>query len=326
MIKKHEQMNIRGGYSNSTFVARLFVMLLMCVTLLCGALFAVQNNNKKAYAVANSSNSVNIGDILVPNYETKTNKIFNSNTLDVLYNNLTGKSGAEFSDVENMFNVSSNYQNWFGSNIIQAPKIQQNAGGKAVVLKFGGLEWFITSLTKDRDGENVIATLWLTDPAQLTYNKYSVWGQYSASASLSEMYGTSYIRAVTLNAGGEYLNASGTRVPYTQKTSNNDFVKFTVPDVAGSLTNFIVQPEQIAYQGSLSWNVVYGNTPNIPNENYGTGSNGYPLPQGGYSGSFNLSTINGYDVWKNDYIWLPAVSEIACTQLSSRTIWQTGKG
>ena len=90
MIKKHEKINIRGGYSNSTFLARLFVMLLMCVTMLCGALFAVQNNNKKAYAVANSSNSVNIDDILVPNYETKTNKIFNSDTLAVLYNNLTG--------------------------------------------------------------------------------------------------------------------------------------------------------------------------------------------------------------------------------------------
>ena len=50
MTKKHEQMNIRGGYSNSTLLTRLFVMLLMCVTMLCGALFAVFNFNKKADA------------------------------------------------------------------------------------------------------------------------------------------------------------------------------------------------------------------------------------------------------------------------------------
>ena len=212
------------------------------------------------------------------------------------------------------------------SGTIKASDIYTSTnGGKtantSLVVTFGGLEWIVTYISQDKSG-NPIATLWLSSSTQDewktgTYklgkytslssgNLESMWGSYGSTAYPGNIYGTSYIRAVTLNIGGKYIISSSN--PYTSsytQNASNPFAKFTMANgngVTGSVTDYLVTPSQVSWQESqvqnFGWDYYLPNDAwgSISGKNWGEGQTDYPNKE-------------GYTLWKDDYIWLPSLTE-----------------
>ena len=161
----------------------------------------------------------------------------------------------------------------------------------------------------------------------------------------SSLYGASYIRAVTLNNGGlySYVDGSGggnySNTPSTTtatKSSTSVFTPFTNSD----MTDILATPSEVAYQ-KLGQKVTeqVGWDYDLPNENWGvitnqsivenkvtaTDENGKTYYFYGHtSGTLDNKTMNYYghtyyDAWKNDYLWLPSMSETGYT--GQQGIW-----
>ena len=187
------------------------------------------------------------------------------------------------------------------------------------------MDWTITSLTKDSDG-NIVATLFQATSSTDT-SKYSLWDPTNSTANLAypaNMYSTSYIRNVTLNAKGcgyvpndtEGHKTNPTLTGANTQSETNKFAKFTMEDIEGSLTNYIVTPAKIKYQETqnhylLNTSICYSN-PNgawgIPEGTFKMYTNGFNvnyLPVPGYT----ANTKQYYAQWKDDYVWLPSMTE-----------------
>ena len=172
--------------------------------------------------------------------------------------------------------------------------------GKAVIVTLGGLQWQVVYLTKDTDGNNV-ATLLLRDPTDT--DQWQTWSNASVGSTPSNMYGTSYMRAVVLNNGGYYVaDKSGTRQIVTKKetVAKNKYAPFTVDSFG--LTTYIVTPSKISYQLNSQGTPITRNSIaySLNNEsiNFGCTYSDYD-----YSGKI------GYANWQNDTVWLPSLSE-----------------
>lgn len=167
-------------------------------------------------------------------------------------------------------------------------------------------QWTVTHLTKDKSG-NTIATLWMTSNA--TSLKWSNWGAHTpTSVYPSNMYSSSYIRAYGLNTGSGYVASEGaTTLTKITQQETHIYAKYTMPTVKGSLTKYIVTPAQVAYQETENQNAggIVGNKNfTLPNEAYGVPEGTIKWPT-----DMDYSKKNGYATWKDDYIWLPSLTE-----------------
>ncbi|MDE5618468.1 MAG: hypothetical protein K2I79_03170, partial [Clostridia bacterium] len=104
------------------------------------------------------------------------------------------------------------------------------------------------------------------------------------------------------------------------QSETHPYAKFTMESITGSLTNFLVKPSQVAYQGvenQYSGGTVGDVGYSLPNEAYGTPTG----TQNWYSSkSIDMSTMSektGYTNWKDDLIWLPSLTEVG----SSNTVY-----
>lgn len=280
----------------------------------------------------------------------------NATNLQTLYNKLYNSSSATLSNVSSL--ISSYGVSYYGSTVLQASRITSRAGG-VVLVKFGGLEWQVTSLTKDISG-NVIATLWLSDCEQEAFNYnydgtertitdglyhgftklenatnnglYSDWSADWSNATPgmypANMYGTSYVRVVTLNNGGRsttgYATSNSTIKSFT-KDANSVFAKFTMTDSEltaqgsnlASLTPYLVTPSKIKYQETQSATQTINMDYRVQNDAYGT-----PTAGSWYSSEFNYAGKTGYTDWMYDTLWLPSSSETGISDSQNiKGIW-----
>ncbi len=313
----------------------IFAILCCVFTFGIGLSFLCFNSlqNDKTFAMSSSDTTkvVNIGSILKDDYAT-SDKVFNGNKLSTLYSLLTGNQKATFSDLETLFTRSQ--VTLFGSNIVKSNILNTNAKGRDIVLRFGSIDWTVTSLTKDNDG-NIIATLLQLDSSTNTF-KYSVWSPSNGMANLAypaNMYSTSYIRNVTLNAKGcgyvpndtEGNKTNPTLAGANTQSETNKYAIYTMEDIAGSLTDYIVTPAKIKYQETQNHHLVnpdiaYSN-PNgawgVPEGTFKMYDNGYNinyLPVPGYT----PNTKKYYSQWKDDYVWIPSMTEWSS---SPKGIW-----
>ncbi|MDE6442594.1 MAG: hypothetical protein K2L12_07595 [Clostridia bacterium] len=221
------------------------------------------------------------------------------------------------------------------------------------------LIWIPVYLSKASSGDSVL-TLYLaetaaqsgTTSAQETY-QFSHSGAYvtaTSCAAPTNSYGTSHMRSVTLGNLGNYatyntsLNSLTKMQAPTEPKSGKEF-KFsdfitTVDGVAGLLTEDLVTPSNMAWQAnesamtsinasgtfydsSISSNVQI-NTYSWPNEAYGTPSsiNYYQPGYFDYSrgDTANAKDKTNYDVWKNDKVWLPSLSEVGTGNLDGNNV------
>lgn len=260
----------------------IFAILCCVFTFGIGLSFLCFNSlqNDKTFAMSSSDTTkvVNIGSILKDDYAT-SDKVFNGNKLSTLYSLLTGNQKATFSDLETLFTRSQ--VTLFGSNIVKSNILNTNAKGRDIVLRFGNIDWTVTSLTKDNDG-NIIVTLLQLD-SSTNSSKYSVWSPSNGVANLAypaNMYSTSYIRNVTLNAKGcgyvpndtEGNKTNPTLAGANTQSETNKYAIYTMEDIAGSLTDYIVTPAKIKYQETQNHHLVNPDT-------------AYSNPNGAWGGS-----------------------------------------
>ncbi len=284
--------------------AVLTVAFIVAVLLCCSVYFI--NIDRATYAINTSSTNgtvVKIGEIYKGEDSKNKTKHFSSKVLGELYTALTGVEDASLADINATLS---------GTAQLTAEDIRTANGGKDVVVMLGGIEWNVTHLTKDTSG-NIITTLW--QASESTTHIWNQWfGPETTGNYLSNVYGTSYVRSQALNIGSDYVaTKDATALTPSSQSASHKYAKFTMPTVTDSLTGFIVKPSAMAYQsdqnntaGKPIGDIGY----TLPNDAYGTPSGTISWYNG--SNGINMSLVpakSGYDAWKDDYIWLPSITE-----------------
>ena len=322
------------------------VLLAVCVSMLgIGGLF-LNANTKTAEAIYtdDTTSYVKVDEL----YHDASGKM-NADNVDLLLKYITGNENASLqtnlrTTMEGLDNLASatTTSAEIRENVLSENVTTPKSSSQDVIVTLGGLDWQVVYLSKDNQGNNIL-TLWLSSSYQkkfLEYSStegalygflhgslYSDWSDdfYSSSTSVnypSNMYGTSYIRAVTLNNGGTYATSDSASTTAEQNESSV-FAKFTMDGVEGSLTSFLVTPSDV------SWQLLQSspeNNPSLPNLHPNDSINDPTgiLEGDYYSTSFNYHSKEGYSAWANDYIWLPSVAETGNSS-SNLGLWQTSQ-
>ncbi len=285
--------------------ARFAISLIVLATVLTFCAAGILMQSDSAYAITDTSATVTVGELLLSDYDTRTDGLkFNGEMLVDLFGYLNSGSGhARVSDVAS-------------KGTMTAQQIRDKiAGDKDIVVKFGDMDWTVAYVTQDNSG-NTIATLWLASSSES-----SLWNLWNADAPTlaypSNMYSSSYIRANALNTGSGYVATKGatTLTPVAQSASHA-YAKFTMSGIAGSLIDYIVQPQDVAYQENESVRMFSTVMNTAPNEAYGT-----PVSES-YSPNLNYASKTGYTDWKSDYLWLPSYAETGARNNNVTGIWE----
>ena len=264
---------------------------------------------------------VNVGEL----YDDEAGKMSEEN-VNVLLKYITGQADVNVDNAEEVLGSlasATKSSEDFRANAVSTTGANKQAG-QEIKITFGGLDWWATYLSTDTDG-NVILTLWLDESQQdawadrpadegelygfINGSLYSDWSAdwLSGSTSIenpSNMYGSSYIRCVTLNAGGTYSTSSSATASATQN-ENSVFARFTMEEVVGSLTQYITTPSKMSWQLDQGATTQLKWSNNAPNDSIDTPSSGsYKFPDLNYHGKHN------YAAWATDYLWLPSITEI----------------
>ena len=284
---------------------------------------------------------------------TNPEKPFNGDLLSELYKALTGEDTIE--GVETALSSSSNEDDNGNKFLTSNDFRTQQSGasgastGKNVSVWLGGFKWDATYLTTSTKGD-IVLDLWLSSDNTLLETLKSKWannyGDKPGYDYPGNMYSTSYIRNVTLNAGGyeSKLNDAKNNTIIDEETkpdAGNEFIRFTMANdtyqtkdgknvtLTDSLIYYIVTPANMSYQkGEYSIKGASGSGSNIqgefnlPNDAWdkpaapGNGSN-Y-----GYGSGFNYTEKDKYGDWKNDYLWLPSMAETGRSAQGVCGIWK----
>lgn len=259
----------------------------------------------------------------------------------------TSEDGGFFNSVEMQKLYSALLKNSDGTSTYEALKSAldsdsdktMNVGGNEgtdgfgeIYLTFGGIRWTAVYLSEDASG-NVALTLLEAD----TSSTSGYWADYR-SASYTEvavpanMYATSYVRAVTLNAGSVYAkNQEGDKVGNQEReqSDTNRYARFTMEEVKNSLTDYILKPSVLSWQANESSRQIAGGNNaiyNRSNEAYNAVENtGFFVGTYG-EGTTNYSNWNSktdtsslgdqpinnetHGIWQDDYVWLPSAAEL----------------
>ena len=311
-------------------IAVMSAVIILCMALSC---MVIGTNTKKADAIVSTGNTVDLGDLLLSDYKTRTdNNVFDGEKMNTLFEKLTGVSNADYDQVVASSKTGRNSANF-------------REGGKDLVITIGGYSWNIVYLsnTKSDGTGDPIVSLWLADSNQLpTAYRTAQWNTYGDNtngAYPANMYGTSKIRAVTLNNGGKYAT-SRTVLTATEaaQDENNPFAIFTMPNSAtlkGSLAQFITAPADVEWQrkqtsstktggpNGYEWNFNNDAIDSVTNSSFYPGNNNNYNYQVAPSGVTDRATT--YTAWKNDKIWLPSMAEAGWYEGTyiARGIWNT---
>ncbi len=263
---------------------------------------------------------------------TQSGKVFDSTALTTLYERLTGKTGATIADVKAAVAGTQKYGNDEIPTVVTSAEIREKNPGKYNLnVKFGDYYWDVTSLTATNDGSPIL-TLYL-DPTQNLAKNTSPFaadasgngridGYETANTYLPAIYGTSYIRAKALNAGGKWATGASTAQQCAQDTAN-PYARYTMTIEAGvgnSLTDYIATPAQVKYQQIEN---IMVDIPGFSDYCYKNDSYGTP-EQGAWSQDYDMTERIGTDDYsgcKNDYLWLPSLGETG-----SENIVESGGG
>ena len=286
-------------------ITGLSAAVVIVAVLLCLCFVSFDNiNDVFAFNTSNiTSGSVDIGNILLEGYADRADgKVFDGDVLTSLYSKLTGStSKSKLKDVGAM-------------GTLTAADIRDKNGGKDIIFMTDNIIWTVTHLTKDKFG-NIIVTLW--QALNTTTLQWNQWFNPASNMTYPcNVYGTSYIRSRGLNIGSEYVETNNA-VSLTRSSQDEThiYARLTMPSVKNSLTNYIVKPSAVAYQATE--NNMAGGT--IGGRGYTLANDAYGTPSGTIKWSENsklnfdvseLPTKTGYSAWKDDYIWLPSLTEV----------------
>ncbi len=283
---------------------------------------------------------VNVGEL----YDDEAGEMSEEN-VNVLLKYITGQADVSVDNAEEVLGSlasATRSSEDFRANAVSTTGANKQAG-QEIKITFGGLDWWATYLSTDTDG-NVILTLWLDESQQDAFagrtadeglyygfidgSLYSDWSadwaaDTPSSNYPSNMYGSSYIRVVTLNAGGQYGLSGGSSLSAEQAQNENSvFARFTMEEVENSLTKYITTPSK------MSWQTYQSTAATNPSQSYYLPNDSIEDPadkglEGSWrSLSYNYKDKDGYKDWGNDYLWLPSQAETGYST-SNIGLWET---
>ncbi len=264
--------------------------------------------------------SVDTSTVIREIYDASTQK-FNVKNLNKLLQRISGDGSVTTSNMEKI--------NTLAASKTTAAQMRQFSEGKAegedITVTIGGLKWTVTYLSQDKDG-NPILTLWLDNCIQdawtgrsstegeyygfLNGGLYSDWSAHWYDTRTivkypANLYGASYIRAVTLNNGGVYSTFATDLSEDYKPNPDSAFALFTMEE--SELTKYIVKPKNVAWQenGEFAKTQIQYQQYNLSNENWSKTL----LSTGFFSMGCNYASKDYSDTWSNDYLWLPSLTE-----------------
>ncbi len=198
--------------------------------------------------------------------------------------------------------------------------------GQSVVVTLGGYKWQVVYLTTNNEGDRIATLLMFDYDGTSTYgNNSAFYGPNNFTTDYpTSMYGTSYIRAVTLNNGGVYAdiknnsnNPTDDDLLTATQSVDHKYALFTVPLLG--LTQFLEQPRNMPYQTKSQ--LTGSNNPTnytLNNESLSRVSSGW---FNNSATSYSYQDRDYYTQWGTDYLWLPSLSETG-TSDSELGIWE----
>ncbi|MBD5086834.1 MAG: hypothetical protein HDT32_05730, partial [Clostridiales bacterium] len=291
----------------------LSIMLVLCIVMTSAMIFFTPNKNADAIKAENmSSKSTDLGKLLLDGYEndtTGTGKVFNGNVLWSLINVLSNGTVTDKTQLDN----------WDLTTPLTSADFRANNkdsvnGEKDIVVTIGGKQWIATYVSRSNgtatnpNGDPIL-TLWLANGTENA--------QWSAHANdnkndryPSSMYGTSYVRAVALNNGGDYAQTSNaSSLTGAPQSTSSVWAMYTMEkaDVNTSIKSFLELPENMSWQ--LNQTAIGTLTSSTYKNTYYFNNNNDALTLGGTSAIGSYLSKTNYDVWGTDTLWLPSVTE-----------------
>ncbi len=249
---------------------------------------------------------------------------FNASNLNDLYKRLVG--AGSFDAVSSAADGIQTSYNFYLNN-----------GGANVWVWFGGMKWDATYLTKAKNGD-VILDLWrsadtLTNEKDTSkYCPWVDWGDEDGTVLYpANMYSTSYLRVVTLNAGGQYSTSNSTLSAVQAQDASNQYARFTMmggTDSSGrdSLVPYLATSYDVGYQ-EKEWNeAIYGfyGSNNLSNDAYGQAEGNYSPDTDYWKRDSERPAAAQYGAWAWDYLFIPSVTEAGISDDRNRNgLWNT---
>ncbi len=297
-------------FSKAKTSIMIILASIFCITTLLTAFLFFPKDSVNAFTSVSSSNAVT-----VPQLWNSSTRSFNETNFNKLLSYIS--SNGTISGVNTSRRTAADIRGYtYGGK----------SSGRAVVVQLGNYQWQVVYLTRTNNtsGDRIATLLMVNNDGTATYGDSS--SNYGPNDFVNgyptSMYGTSHIRAVTLNNGGPYVNittdtANPTSVTQATKRSSHKYALFTV-DSRG-LTDYLVQPKNVWYQtqaqltGSANpAGCTLNNESLSTNINTGWNQN---------STSYTYQTKTYYTQWGNDYLWLPSLSETG-TRNSKLGFWE----
>ncbi len=267
------------------------VILLVCL-LAPSINFAINRTPVDAFKSVDDSNAVVVGDIW-----NSSVKGFDATNFNKLLSYIS--SNGTINGVNTNEQTAQDIRNYtYGGK----------ASGKSVVVTIGDYDWQVVYLTRKNNtsGDRIATLLMVNNDGSARYgSSSSYYGTNSFTSGFpTSMYGTSHIRAVTLNNGGRYINITSNSNPTTTTTANKSSShKYALYTVASQgLTQYLVQPQEVWYQTQAQ--LTGSNNPinyTLNNESLSTTIN-----TGWYNNSASSYSYQGkdyYTEWGDDYLW-----------------------
>ena len=298
--------NLRGGALSSLIISCIAILILCAVFGLSFAQFIKNPSNPvNAFTSVSSSNAVT-----VPQLWNSSTRSFNRDAMSTLLKYISSDGSVN--------GVNTTQQT---AADIRGYTYNGKTNSQAVVVTLGDYQWQVVYLTRTNDtsGDRIATLLMVNNDGEARYGSSSYYGTNDFTNGYpTSMYGTSHIRAVTLNNGGPYVkiannNSNPTSVTQATQDSSHKYALFTVDSLG--LTNYLVQPKNVWYQtqAQLTGGAnLAGYTLN--NESLATNLSGY------YDNN-TYQTKTYYTQWGNDHLWLPSLSETG-TSNSELGIWE----
>ncbi|MDE5755997.1 MAG: hypothetical protein K2I23_02800, partial [Clostridia bacterium] len=252
-----------------------------------------------------ATQSTNLGEMLLNNYEndpTGEGYVFNGNVFWELIRQISNGTVNDQSGLSSLGATAKTSKDFRAYN--KLGDIERD-----VVVTIGGKQWIATYLSQNTTTHEPILTLWLASSSlKACQNEIT---KSSNGNFPSNMYGTSKMRAITLNNGGSYaVNYNDPSLtPVTQNTGS-EWAIYTMTkaqNVNGSLTQFIEVPNNMSWQHSQNAKDYVKSTTYTQSYNYNNNNDALDSGGNGKIGSYSGKT--GYKNWGTDRLWIPSAAE-----------------
>lgn len=283
-----------------------------------GTIFGGKSKTE-TYAISytDTTSYVSVGEL----FDTDSQSI-NVENYHILLKYITGNANATYSDITSLASSVTDASVMRGKTLDAGDGYSAKSSSQDIIVRLGGLDWQVMYLSENKTGDPIL-TLWLDNNKQdawadrsategtyygfidgALYSDWSAnWYNSGIGTSPANMYGASYINAVTLNNGGVYAtNYNGTYVS-VEKDSGNPFALFTMEDYG--LTEYIEKPRNVSWQENQSAKSIVSFSYNLPNDAWSKDT----TDDGFYSADYNYAELDYSDAWADSYIWLPSISE-----------------